>query len=54
MSESRPPTSAGKSIWKGKEKAMVQDFDDLDPIITYRHILQQNLGVRTYARGVAD
>ncbi|ESK86603.1 eta dna polymerase [Moniliophthora roreri MCA 2997] len=53
MSESRPPVSAGKSIWKGKEKATVQDFDDLNPIITYRHILQQNLGVRDPLRVVA-
>ncbi|KAJ4480070.1 eta DNA polymerase [Lentinula aciculospora] len=36
---------------KGKGKA--QDFDDLDPVITYRHILQNNLGTRDPLRVVA-
>lgn len=35
---------------KGKAKA--QDFDDLNPVLTYRHILQQNLGVRDPLRVV--
>ncbi|KAK7044220.1 N-acetyltransferase eso1 [Paramarasmius palmivorus] len=53
MTESRPPTSRGKSAWKGKEKATEQDFDDLYPTTTYRHVLQQNLGVRDPLRVVA-
>ncbi|KAL0572325.1 N-acetyltransferase eso1 [Marasmius crinis-equi] len=48
-----PPVSRGKSVWKGKEKATEQDFDDLNPTITYRHILQQNLGIRDPLRVVA-
>ncbi|KAJ3758530.1 hypothetical protein EV360DRAFT_82985 [Lentinula raphanica] len=36
---------------KGKAKA--QDFDDLDPVLTYRHILQNNLGTRDPLRVVA-
>ncbi|GAW01991.1 eta dna polymerase [Lentinula edodes] len=36
---------------KGKNKA--QDFDDLDPVITYRHILQNNLGIKDPLRVVA-
>ena len=48
-----PPVSRGKTIWKGKEKATEQDYDDLNPTITYRHILQQNLGIRDPLRVVA-
>ncbi|KAL4062234.1 hypothetical protein J3A83DRAFT_4146174 [Scleroderma citrinum] len=38
---------------KGKGKTMSQDYDDLRPIITYRHILSQNLGVRDPLRVIA-
>ncbi|KAG2147629.1 hypothetical protein DEU56DRAFT_130884 [Suillus clintonianus] len=41
------------SPWKGKAKATNQDYDDLRPIITYRHILSNNLGVRDPLRVVA-
>jgi len=41
-------------LWKGKQKAgSPQDFDDLNPIITYRHILSNNLGVRDPLRVIA-
>ncbi|KAG7089797.1 hypothetical protein E1B28_011447 [Marasmius oreades] len=46
-----PPVLRGKSTWKGKEQE--QDFEDLNSTITYRHILQQNLGVRDPLRVVA-
>ncbi|KAJ3990163.1 hypothetical protein F5890DRAFT_1561190 [Lentinula detonsa] len=36
---------------KGKGKA--QDYEDLDPVLTYRHILQNNLGTRDPLRVVA-
>ncbi|KAG5349169.1 hypothetical protein C0989_005474 [Termitomyces sp. Mn162] len=39
--------------WKGKGKATDQDFEDLDPIITYRHLHSQNLGVRDPLRVIA-
>ena len=44
-----------KSIWKGKAKATesTQDYDDLNPIITYRHVLSQTLGVRDPLRVIA-
>ncbi|KAL0060828.1 N-acetyltransferase eso1 [Marasmius tenuissimus] len=48
-----PPVSRGKSTWKGKEKVTEQGYDDLNPTITYRHILQQNLGIRDPLRVVA-
>ncbi|KAG2074174.1 DNA/RNA polymerase [Suillus decipiens] len=41
------------SPWKGKAKATNQDHDDLRPIITYRHLLSNNLGVRDPLRVVA-
>jgi len=45
----------GSSLWKGKGRALEppQGFDDLNPTITYRHILSQNLGVRDPLRVVA-
>ncbi|KAF8150755.1 hypothetical protein B0H34DRAFT_151100 [Crassisporium funariophilum] len=48
-------SSKSKFVWKGKAKATEsdQDFDDLNPIITYRHILSQNLGVRDPLRVIA-
>ena len=44
-----------RSVWKGKARATesTQDFDDLNPIITYRHILSQTLGVRDPLRVIA-
>ncbi|KAF9006628.1 hypothetical protein BDQ17DRAFT_1352101 [Cyathus striatus] len=41
------------SLWKGKYKALDQDFSDLNPAITYRHILSQNLGVNDPLRTIA-
>ncbi|KAJ7183163.1 hypothetical protein C8R46DRAFT_1066110 [Mycena filopes] len=51
----RPP-SHFKSLWKGKEKAEdvpASDFDDLSPVITYRTLFAQNLGVRDPLRVIA-
>ncbi|KAJ7220061.1 DNA/RNA polymerase [Mycena pura] len=42
-----------KSLWKGKEKAAESDVNDLDPVITYRTILSQNLGARDPLRVIA-
>ncbi|KAF5382137.1 hypothetical protein D9615_004300 [Tricholomella constricta] len=39
--------------WKGKGKATDQDFEDLDPTITYRHLYAQNLGIRDPLRVIA-
>jgi DNA polymerase eta len=51
MTTSSPQSN---KFWKGKQKAgPPQDFDDLTPIITYRHILSNNLGVRDPLRVVA-
>ncbi|KAJ7650686.1 DNA/RNA polymerase [Roridomyces roridus] len=41
------------SLWKGKEKAESNDFDDLDPVITYRTLLAQNLGALDPLRVIA-
>ncbi|KIM40011.1 hypothetical protein M413DRAFT_415219 [Hebeloma cylindrosporum] len=42
------------TLWKGKQKAgPPQDFDDLNPVITYRHLLSNNLGVRDPLRVIA-
>ncbi|KAH7927955.1 DNA/RNA polymerase [Leucogyrophana mollusca] len=40
-------------LWKGKAKAIQEDYDDLRPTITYRHILSHNLGVKDPLRVVA-
>ncbi|KAJ3516139.1 hypothetical protein NLJ89_g1316 [Agrocybe chaxingu] len=49
--------SPRKGLWKGKGKASepMGDFDesDLNPVITYRHILSNNLGVRDPLRVIA-
>ncbi|KAI0648921.1 DNA/RNA polymerase [Trametes meyenii] len=53
---STPRTSSrpvSKSYWKGKEKANQNAFDDLNPTITYRHLLSNNLGVRDPLRVIA-
>ncbi|KAI0833689.1 DNA/RNA polymerase [Trametes gibbosa] len=47
---SKPPST---SFWKGKGKATENDFDDLNPTITYRHLHSPNLGVRDPLRVVA-
>jgi DNA polymerase eta len=39
--------------WKGKAKATDQDFEDLNPTITYRHLHAHNLGVRDPLRVIA-
>ncbi|KAJ7510393.1 hypothetical protein B0H11DRAFT_2168718 [Mycena galericulata] len=55
MSTSAPP-SRSKSLWKGKDKAVdpvSSDFGDLDPVITYRTLFAQNLGVRDPLRVIA-
>lgn len=55
MSSSKPPSS----LWKGKAKATTEsnsdDFDpaDLNPVITYRHLHSQNLGVKDPLRVIA-
>lgn len=41
------------SPWKGKAKVTNQDYDDLRPTITFRHLLSNNLGVRDPLRVVA-
>ncbi|CAA7266911.1 unnamed protein product [Cyclocybe aegerita] len=49
--------SPKKGLWKGKAKASepMGDFDesDLNPVITYRHMLSNNLGVRDPLRVIA-
>ncbi|GBE88531.1 N-acetyltransferase eso1 [Sparassis crispa] len=53
---SKPTSSSAKpasSIWKGKAKATEADYDDLTPVITYRHLYSQNLGVKDPLRVVA-
>ncbi|KAJ7746651.1 hypothetical protein B0H16DRAFT_943492 [Mycena metata] len=53
---SAKPPSHFKSLWKGKEKATdapPSDFDDLNPVITYRTLFAQNLGVRDPLRVIA-
>ncbi|PBL03782.1 DNA/RNA polymerase [Armillaria gallica] len=46
-----------RMAWKGKEKAadapVDDNFSDLDPVITYRHLLSQNLGIRDPLRVIA-
>ncbi|KAI0636227.1 hypothetical protein C8Q77DRAFT_629149 [Trametes polyzona] len=42
-----------KSFWKGKAKATENDFDDLNPTITYRHLLAPNPGARDPLRVIA-
>ncbi|KAI8982702.1 DNA/RNA polymerase [Trametes punicea] len=49
-STSSKPSS--KSYWKGRAKAH-DDFDDLNPTITYRHLLSNNLGPRDPLRVIA-
>ncbi|KAG8213054.1 hypothetical protein J3R82DRAFT_11446 [Butyriboletus roseoflavus] len=50
------PSKAGASFWKGKGKAPAQDYDDLRPAITYRHLHSHNLGVKDPLRviGLCD
>lgn len=46
-------SSPKKPTWTGKAKATERDFNDLNPIITYRHLFAQNLGVRDPLRVIA-
>lgn len=48
-SPSKPPSA----YWKGKAKATEDDFDDLNPVITYRHLHSLNLGVKDPLRVIA-
>ncbi|TFK40232.1 DNA polymerase eta [Crucibulum laeve] len=50
----RSPTRP-TALWKGKAKATEdsEDFNDLNPVITYRHAVAQNLGIRDPLRVVA-
>ncbi|KAJ7116403.1 DNA polymerase eta [Mycena epipterygia] len=50
---SNAPPSHFKPLWKGKEKATETSFEDLNPIITYRTLFAQNLGVRDPLRVIA-
>lgn len=47
------PQSSRNLPWKGKSRARDSQFSDLNPTITYRHILSQNLGVKDPLRVVA-
>ncbi|KAF8519293.1 hypothetical protein JB92DRAFT_2711024 [Gautieria morchelliformis] len=44
------------SPWKGKARAQETDAEDLNPVITYRHLLSSGLGVRNPLRvcGLSD
>lgn len=48
-----PPSKPVSAVWKGKAKATEADFDDLNPVITYRHLHSRNLGVKDPLRVVA-
>lgn len=41
------------AVWKGKARATEADYDDLNPVITYRHLHSHNLGVRDPLRVIA-
>ena len=41
------------TVWKGKAKATDSDFEDIHTILTYRHLLSNNLGIRDPFRVVA-
>ena len=49
MSSSKPPPV----LRKGKEKAIETDFEDLNPVITYRHLHSFNLGPKDPLRVIA-
>ncbi|KAF5367159.1 hypothetical protein D9758_004003 [Tetrapyrgos nigripes] len=51
MSPESPTKSS--ALWKGKGKVVDDDFADLNPTITYRHVVQQNLGVRDPLRVIS-
>ena len=53
MNLGKPPSSKINS--KGKDKAAFYDpeFEDIDPVITYRHLLSSNLGVKNPLRVIA-
>ena len=41
------------ALWKGKARATESDYEDLDPVITYRHLHSHNLGVKDPLRVIA-
>ncbi|KAF9223455.1 DNA/RNA polymerase [Gyrodon lividus] len=45
--------SKASTLWKGKGKATAQDYYDLRPTITYRHLFSHNLGVKDPLRVIA-
>lgn len=49
------PASPSKfvSVCKGKTKATESDYEDLNPVITYRHLHSHNLGVKDPLRVVS-
>ncbi|KAJ3557229.1 hypothetical protein NM688_g1585 [Phlebia brevispora] len=49
------PDSPAKAsaVWKGKARATEEDYSDLDPVITYRHLHSRNLGVKDPLRVIA-
>ncbi|KAI0775024.1 DNA/RNA polymerase [Trametes elegans] len=51
--DSAPVKPSSRSCSKGKAKANENDFDGLNPNITYRHLHSNNLGVRDPLRVIA-
>lgn len=51
MTSDSPSKSSG--LWKGKGRASNDDYGDLNPIITYRHLYATNMGVRDPLRVIA-
>ncbi|KIJ14289.1 hypothetical protein PAXINDRAFT_79476 [Paxillus involutus ATCC 200175] len=45
--------SKASTLWKGKGKVTAQDYDDLRPTITYRHLFSHNLGAKDPLRVIA-
>jgi DNA polymerase eta len=45
--------SSSNSLWKGKSKATDEDYGDLNPVITYRHLQSSNMGVKDPLRVIA-
>ncbi|KAF8896202.1 hypothetical protein BD779DRAFT_1494510 [Infundibulicybe gibba] len=40
-------------LWKGKARAVEQEFADLNPVITYKHLRTRNLGAKDPLRVIA-
>ncbi|KAH8100816.1 DNA/RNA polymerase [Cristinia sonorae] len=47
------PRKSASALWKGKTKSTLQDYEDLNPTITYRHLHSHNLGVKDPLRVIA-